>query len=441
MRSARTFRYGGIRISGDKTVETAIPNAFLPSTALVPLKQHSGKSARCVVSRGDRVREGMVIGRSEGHGSSDIHAPIPGLVRDIKTIALPEGGETEAVAIELDGSFDRLGRREERYLWRSMSRRDMLSAIRDRGVVAAEQPGTPLYDILSGSRDIGLLILNTVESEPYMRTEECLYRTRTADITEGLGIIRKIINPSRTIVLTASFSEGNSAQGRESQDSSASARGFNQDGGWSIETIVLQPKYPQELHNQIIEAVEGSRKHKAGDFIVITPSTALAVYEAIVLAKPMIERCVTVDGGALRYPAVLKVRIGTSVRDLIEECGGFLHKPERLVICGPLRGFAIYDLDTPITKTTSAVLALDGRETRTGRSAPCIRCGSCAELCPERLDPQMIFRLLERGRVAEARELGLESCTLCGTCSHICPSRVPLTSAFASRLGVMEALR
>jgi electron transport complex protein RnfC len=428
-------------MDGDKGVETAVSNAFLPSVAVVPLKQHVGESARCVVGRGDRVREGMVIGRSEGPRSADVHAPIPGTVLDIKTIALPEGGESEAVVIALEGSFDRLGRREERYLWRSMTRHDMLSAVRDRGVVAAEGPGIPLYDLLSGSRDIGLLILNVVESEPYLRTEKCLSEARGADIIEGLGIIRKIVNPARTIVATSAVSGGRSASGRSIEEIAAAApKEFGQDGGWTIETIAFEPKYPQELHGQIIEAIEGARKRKAGDYLIVTPSTVLAAYEAVVLAKPMIERCVVVDGGALRDPAILKVRIGTPLRDLIEECGGFSQKPERLVVCGPFRGCAIYDLDTPITKTTSAVLALDRREVRPGRTAPCIRCGNCAEVCPERLDPQMIFRLLDRGRIMEAGELGLESCTLCGSCSYVCPSRVPLAAAFASRLRLVETV-
>jgi Na+-translocating ferredoxin:NAD+ oxidoreductase subunit C len=438
MRSARTFRYGGIRIGTERGAEGRASNAFLPSTAVVLLKQHAGKGARCVVAKGDRVREGMVIGRAEGPRSADVHAPIPGLVLDVRVVPLPEGGEAEAVVIALEGAFDRLGRREERYLWKSMARRDILSAIRERGVVDTEPPGTPLYDLLSGSKEIGLLVLNAVESEPYLRAEACIVAQREAEALEGLAILRKVLSPARTVIATEASSRESPGIPPESL-AAAVERDSARDGGPKVEIVALEPRYPQDLPGQLLESIEGSRGRPRGDLLIVRPSTALAAFEAVVLAKPMLERYITVDGGALRSPAVLKARIGTPIRDLISECGGFKAPPERLVLCGPFRGFAVHDLDVPTTKTTSAVLALDRDEVRSARRSPCIRCGSCSEACPERLSPELLYRLVERGRLAEAEELGLGSCTLCGSCGYSCPSRVPLVAAFAASLREGEA--
>jgi Na+-translocating ferredoxin:NAD+ oxidoreductase subunit C len=438
MRSARTFRYGGIRIGAERRVEGRVSNAFLPSTAVVLLKQHAGKSARCVVGKGDRVREGMVIGRAEGPRSADVHAPIPGLVIDVRVVPLPEGGEAEAAIIALDGAFDRLGRREERYLWKSMARRDILNAIRERGVVDTEPPGTPLYDLLSGSKEIGLLVLNAVESEPYLRAEACILAQREAEVVEGLALLRKVLNPRRTVIAAEAAARASSGSPMDSL-SSAIERESSQDGGSKVEAIALEPRYPQDLPGQLLESIEGSKSRPREEVLIVRPSTVLAAFEAVVLAKPMLERYVTVDGGALRAPAVLKARIGTPIRDLISECGGFAEPPARLVLCGPFRGYAVHDLDVPTTKTTSAILALGRDEVGSSRASPCIRCGSCAESCPERLSPELLYRLVERGRIAEAEALGLGSCTLCGSCGYSCPSRVPLVSAFAARLREGEA--
>jgi len=441
MRSVQTFRYGGIRIGAKRRGEATVSNAFLPSNAVVLLKQHAGKSSRCVVSRGDRVREGMVIGRADGPRSADVHAPVPGLVLDIRVVPLPEGGEAEAVVIALEGSFDRLGRREERYLWKSMARRDILSALRERGVVDTEPPGVPLYDLLSNSKDIGLLVLNAVESEPYLRAEACILSQRVTEVVEGLAMIRKVINPTRTVVAVEAGSDAGGDAGTGDEGLSAVlARGVGQDG-WKVDSIPLEPRYPQDLPGQLLEAIEGARGRAAGDYLIIRPSTALAAYEAVVLAKPMLERYVTIDGGALREPAVLKARIGTPIRDLIAECGGFSERPARLVLCGPFRGYAVHDLDVPTTKTTSAVLALGEEEVGSTRRSPCIRCSACAEACPERLEPELLYRLIERGRLEEAEALGLHSCTLCGSCGYSCPSRVPLVSAFAAPLREREAAK
>jgi len=423
MKPSRTFRHGGIRVEIDCDWEQKKPvqNAFLPNGAIIFLKQHAGRQARCVVRRGEYVREGMVVGRADGPLSANVHASIPGIVRDIRVIALPEGGQAEAVVIALEGSFDRLGRREERYLWPSMGRNEILAAIRDKGVVDTEEPGLPLFDILSEKGNIELLLVNAIESEPYLKAEACLLRDKGEEVMDGVAILRKVLGPKRTVIA----SSGEKPAGLPLARAGAPAEEAD------VEYFDLEPIYPQDMPNQLIEAVSGQ---KPCDAIFIRPSTAYAVHESVVHGKPMVERYVSVAGGALKRPAVLKARIGTPIGDLIEECGGFLGPPARLVLRGALRGHSVHDLDVPVTKTTSAVVALDAEEVGSLWRSPCIRCGRCAEVCPERLDPDMLFRLVERGLRSRAFDLGLGSCTTCGACSYVCPGRVPLVAAFSVEL-------
>lgn len=427
MRPSRTFRHGGIRIEAGLEWESPGPvrNAFLPNGAVILLKQHAGPQARCVVRRGEYVREGMVIGRADGPLSANVHSSIPGVVRDIRIAALPGGGHAEAVVVALEGSFDRLGRRGERYLWKSMGRTEILMSLRDRGVVDTEAPGMPLFDLLGDRRDVGLLVINAVECEPYLRAETRLLEDKGAEVMEGLAILRGMLSPRRTVVAT------NRAGAPVAPEPSG-------DGG-PVDLVVLDSRYPQDMPRQLLEAIDESRKPAEGEAIILRPSTAFAVYEAIVLAKPMVERYVSVGGGALKRPTVLKARIGTPIGDLIEECGGFRDPPARLVLRGALRGESVYDLDTPVTKTTSAVIALDADEIGSQSKTPCIRCGRCSEVCPERLDPDLLFRLIGRGLRGRAMELGLDACIVCGSCGFICPSRVPLVAAFASEKALAAA--
>ena len=297
-----------------------------------------------------------------------------------------------------------------------MGRNEILSSLRDRGVVDTEAPGSPLFDLLGERREIGLLIINAIECEPYLRAESCLLRDKAAEVMEGIAILQRVLSPKKTVVATSGSWVPPSPP--------------PSDEGFETEMLSLEPKYPQDLSLQLLEAVDGSRKRPVDDAILLRPSAAFAVYEAIVLAKPMVERFVSVAGGALKRPSVLKARIGTTIGDLIEECGGFLGPPARLVLRGTLRGYSVHDLDAPITKTTSAVIALDSEEVGSQRRTPCIRCGRCAEVCPERLDPDLLYRFIERGLRSRALEIGLESCTVCGSCGYICPSRLPLLAAF-----------
>jgi electron transport complex protein RnfC len=362
----------------------------------------------------------MVIGRGEGPLSANIHASVPGVVRDIRLASLPEGGQAEAVVIALEGSFERLGRRPERYLWKSMGRNELLSTLRDRGVVDTVAPGNPLFDLLGERRDIGLLVVNAVECEPYLRAESCLLRDKGPEVMEGLAIVQKILSPKRTVLAT-------SASDGEDLPSLAASH----EDGAEVEIARLEPRSPQDLPNQLLEALTGSRRRPEGGMVIIRPTSLFAAFEAIVLAKPMMERFVSVCGGALKRPAVLKARIGTPIGDLIEECGGFLGPPARLVLDGALRGYSVHDLDAPITKTTAAVMALSSEEIGPRLRSPCIRCGRCAEVCPERLKPELLYRHIKRGSIDVAAELGLGECTACGSCGYICPSRLPLVSAFS----------
>jgi Na+-translocating ferredoxin:NAD+ oxidoreductase subunit C len=430
MKPSRTFRPGGILVEGGGDPGRTGPaqNAFLPNGAVILLKQHAGPQARCVVRKGEYVREGMVIGRADGFMSANVHSSVPGVVRDIRVSPLPEGGHSEAVVVALEGSFERLGRRGERYLWKSMGRNEILASLRDRGVVDTEAPGLPLFDLLGERREIGLLIINAVESEPYLLAESRLLRDKGPEVMEGVAILRKVLSPKRTIIAVV----GEPPLLEQPQDH-------------PVEILSLEPKYPQDMPRQLLDAIGGSRPggaarlRREGEATILRPSTAFAAYEAVVLAKPMVERYVSVGGGAVKRPTVLKARIGTPIGDLIEECGGFLGPPARLVLRGAMRGHSVHDLDSPITKTTSAVIALDAEEVGSLRRSPCIRCGRCADVCPERLDPDTLFRLVERGMRPRALRLGLGSCTACGACGHICPSRVPLVAAFASELGAISA--
>ena len=428
MKPQRTFRPGGIRIEGARDWAPARPvrNSFLPNGAVVLLKQHAGPAARCLVRKGEYVREGMLIGKAEAPASANVHAPVPGVVRDIRRIALPEGGESEAVVIALEGSFDRLGKRDERYLWKSMSRRDVLNTLRERGVVDTDPPGQPLFDLLSEKESPRLLVLNAIESEPYLRSESCVIRDRATEVFEGFDILRKVLSPERSVIALEDETDAPLFTALKTESALP-------------EIAVLEPRYPQDMERQLLEALCNPRGGRSiarpasiPKALIVRPSTAFAVYEAIVLAKPMLERYVTVAGGAIKKPAVFKTRIGTPIGDLIEECGGFLGPPSRLVLGGPIRGRAVHDLDAPITKTSSAVLALVDEEISSTRRSPCIRCGRCAEACPERLDPDLLFRLASNGKAARVLELGLDRCTLCGTCGYICPSRVPLVASFAA---------
>jgi Na+-translocating ferredoxin:NAD+ oxidoreductase subunit C len=425
------FRHNGLSLDfkRDWPLVSPVQNAFLPAEAVVLLRQHRGPAPRCVVRKGDFVREGQLLGKAEVEGSSPVHAPIPGSIREIREIRLPSGGSSQAVVIVLQGTFSRLGKREEKYLWTSMSQNDILGSLRDRGVIEMDGEGRPLDGLLRSSRGPVLFVLNCLVREPYLRTESTVLAERGAEVLEGFEIMRSVLEPERAVLALDSTE----------LDLVESVKALLQDREKAPDCLLFPPRYPEELTRRLVESGCLPKKARKGAIFSVNPSTALAVYEAVVHAKPLVERYVTIAGGAVKRPAVLKVRIGTPLGDLVEECGGFLGVPERLVLGGPLCGEPAYDLDMPITKLTGAVIALTRDETNRGKRVPCIRCGRCVSVCPEGLDPEALFRRITVNREGEAAALGLFRCSRCGACGYICPSRIPLVEAFAMSKQHVEA--
>jgi electron transport complex protein RnfC len=143
---------------------------------------------------------------------------------------------------------------------------------------------------------------------------------------------------------------------------------------------------------------------------------------------------VTVSGDAIIAPQNFGVRLGTSFNTLIEAVGGFRRPPEKIIVGGPLMGFAIYDLDIPVMKETGALICFSRDEIAALTPTPCLNCGRCIEACPEHLWPTQLAKLVERGDVAGFIEYGGHECSECGCCAYVCPAKRFLTQTISVML-------
>jgi Na+-translocating ferredoxin:NAD+ oxidoreductase subunit C len=412
---------GGVIPPDNDLVPRASPivNAALPSVAVIPLLQHQGAPAQCLVKTGDRVREGMLIGRADGPHSANVHSSIPGLVVDIRTIPLPDGARSAAVVIELGGEFDRSGRPVTARPWEGRAAVDLLGAIQAAGVVGLGGGLVPTHLKLAAAPGTGidLVIANGVDSEPSLGGDYALMRDRPGDIVEALRICASILG-ARGIAV---------AIGEHAEDLVPRFEQVLRERGTACDILVLPSRYPQGNEQLVLSAVEGAGRAAPGQGRrILNVATLCAIHDAVVLGKPLVDRVLTVTGSAVRAPRHLRVRMGTNVAELFEECGGFSRPPARIVIGGPMRGHAVDSADVPVTKGTTGVMALSRSEARSRPQWPCIRCGSCVEACPWELVPMQLYKLIEQGDAARARREGLDRCTECGCCAFACPSNIPL---------------
>ena len=423
-RLSTLFR-GGIRPSFSISVVGPVQNSSLPSIAILPLLQHAGTSGVPLVSVGDAVREGMVVARAVGPFSAAVHSPIPGTVTAVSDILLPNGSTCPAIHIRLEGEFDRLGKTAPPPVEGPWTADEALKRLAEKGVVELRTSGAPLHALWrrpKGRKGVHLVV-SAVRMEPGLIVDEILVEERAEAIVKGLMIARDILHPSTVSLAVSKNPE------RPDDDIGTRLVTASAEAGIQLSLLRLDERYPSGGDRAIEAATLGSTArngHGEHSVIVTGASTLIAVANAMRHDLPLIERQVVVAGGAIAEPAVLSVRIGTRIGDLVEECGGFRRPPARIIVGGPMTGTIVRDLSTPVTKVTDAVLALTRDECEEGRTAPCIGCGRCVDACPEGLVPSQLFKYVRHGALEAASRAGISSCTECGCCGFVCPSFLPI---------------
>ncbi len=429
-----TFKKGGVHPPENKyTAHVPIEEMPLPDEVTIPLVQHFGETCKPKVKKKDKVKEGEIIGTFEKIGAF-VHASITGEVKEIGNCPHPVFVSVPAITIRRDKEAEK--RKYEPCNWKELSREELLRRVKNAGIVGMGGAGFPTHIKLSPPAEakIDTLIINGAECEPYLTVDHRLMVEHAEEIIEGVKIILTILGINRAFIGI----EMNKPDAIEKMEKAAR----DNREGFEINVAPLKVKYPQGSEKQLIEAITGRKVPAFGlpfdvGVVVQNIGTTRAIYEAVVFNKPVVEKVVTFSGKALARQANLKVRIGTKVSDVVEYLGGIKPGLKKVVIGGPMMGFAISTLDFPITKITSGVLFLTEDEVDLHTYGPCIRCGFCLEACPMGLQPNEIGIYVEAGRAEETEQFGVFECFECGCCAYVCPAKRPLVQFI--RIAKMKA--
>jgi electron transport complex protein RnfC len=395
---------------------------------VIPLVQHPGGRAYPVVSIGETVKEGMLIGRGQGVGSANVHATVPGKVVKMVSWKMADGRTNDALVIRMEGVFERLGKREEIFPWESMLPYDLQRIISEYGIVEMEGAGQPVSEILSAFRSVQesiTLVVRCVFDDPWLAADYVLCAERLKAVVEGSRIIARIARADRIIF---AFSRGEQDLGEKL---------IAEAGTWvpPSSLVLVGSRYPQRNRRELELALRNYGKKEGTDLgflLILGPATLAAVHDAVKLKRPILDRYVAVGGTAVKNPQVMKARIGTRTSELFNECGGFIGKPRLIASGSPFLGKSLADLNEPVSKTSYAVFALLEEKQPENPSGSCIGCGECRNVCPVGLDPEELYK---RTRIETASGLPgsrAAECHGCGCCNVVCPSRLPLSSAIVN---------
>ena len=416
--------YDGKDLSKDKAILEYLPK----QEAVYPLSQHIGAPATPLVKKGDKVLVGQKIAEASGFVSANVHSGVSGTVKAIEPRMTVAGNKVESIVIDNDGEFEEIDFSKNIKPLDEMYREDVKEAIKEAGIVGMGGAGFPTHIKLSPKNEdaIDTIIVNGAECEPYLTSDYRRMIEVPEKIVTGLQIVINLFDNARGIIAI--------------EDNKPDAIKKLQDLTKDMDNITVnavKTKYPQGAERQLIYANTG-RYINSGMLpadvgcIVHNIDTIVAIYNAIIEGRPLYERVVTVTGDAVCDTANFRVRLGTNAQELIDAVGGFnIEDPGKIISGGPMMGKAMFSLDVPIVKGSSALLCF--REDIVAATEPsnCIRCGRCVDVCPGRVMPNHLATLAEHGDTEGFLKYDGMECCECGCCSFVCPAKRHLTQIIA----------
>ena len=432
--------HGGIHPAENKSqsVQTPIEQAPIPKVLTFPLSQHIGAPAKEIVAVGDRVLKGQKIADAQGFVSVPIHASTSGTVIAIENrpIAHASGFDAPCIVIESDGQ-DTWIEHQGTADYSTLDKSELVNRIREAGIAGMGGAGFPAAVKLNTRDDqvIESLIINGTECEPFITADDILMRERADQIIQGALILKQLIKPTKEAVIGV---EDNKAEGIAALRKAAQGTG--------IEVVSFPTKYPSGGEKQLIQIITGKEVPSGGlpsqvGVVCQNLGTTVAIYKAIVRGEPLISRITTVSGNAVERQQNFEVLLGSPMSTLLDICGYDESKASRLLMGGPMMGFALPSKELPIVKTTNCLLAPTPQELAPPTPAQaCIRCGMCAQACPVSLLPQQMYWFSRAKNYEALNDHHLMDCIECGACSFSCPSNIPLVQYYrASKADIRKA--
>ena len=394
-----------------------------PETVLIPTAQHIGAPATPIVKVGDSVFVGTKIAEASGYVSSPVHSSVSGKVKKLEPHLSANGRSSMAIIIESDGEMTP----DPAIAPPTVNNFDEFSAaVRESGLVGLGGAGFPTAVKLDAEKKglIKKIVINAAECEPYITSDTRTMLDRSESILGGVLLLEKFISAEEIII-------GIEANKPECIEKMTEL--FSSDP--KVKIVTLPSTYPQGAEKILIYNTTGLAVPEGGlpadvGCLVMNITSVAFLKEYFETGMPLVEKCVTVDGSAIKSPKNVIAPIGTPIEKLIEFAGGYSEEPGKILYGGPMMGSAVYSAEYPIMKNTNAIVALNKKEAAPKKSYNCIHCGRCVAACPMGLNPTLYAKAMKVEDKAERAErlsdAKINLCMECGCCSFVCPSARPL---------------
>jgi electron transport complex protein RnfC len=408
------------------TASSAAVRMPVPDKVVIPMLQHMGAPCEPLVKVKDTVTVGQLIGDSDAFLSAPVHSSVSGTVTAIEDFTMPGGQVCKSVVITTDKLQTACPDLAPPVV---NSREDLIKAARACGLVGLGGAGFPTHIKLNPKNldQVDTLVVNGAECEPFITCDMRLMLERTDSIVSGIKTVMKYLNLKTCVI------------GVENNKPEAIAA-LNQaiSGLENVSVLAMNALYPKGAEKVIIyeatgRVVEEGKLPADAGVIAMNVATISKLADYLRTGMPLVEKMLTIDGGSVAEPKNIIAPIGTSIKDMVEFCGGYKSEPKKLILGGPMMGICVFSDEFPLLKNNNAILAFDESQCAPVKETACIRCGRCVRACPFDLAPAAMDKAYHMGNVEQLQALKVNLCMECGSCSYVCPAHREL--AMYNKLG------